>query len=231
MTSEWVFAQAAPYTFRWNALVPYLSLFAQGLLVTFEVSVAAEVVGIAFGLTGGLARLSRVGLVRSIAIAYIDFFRGVPLLVTLVWIYYGIALLFGINISAFVAGISGLGITLGAYLAEVFRAGVQAIPKGQAEAAHTLGLTRRQIMQYVVLPQAFRIVLPPLANSFIGMLKDSSLVAILAVTDLMRVGMIVAADTFRAFESYTFVAMVYYVLTIVTARIVTRVEKRYGVPR
>jgi glutamine transport system permease protein len=224
-------AQMVPYTFRWGSLIPYLGMFGNGLVVTFEVSIAAELVGIVVGLAAGLARLSHLTVVRSIAITYIDFFRGVPLLVTLVWLYYGVALLFGINISAFLAGVSGLGITLGAYLAEVFRAGVQAIPRGQSEAAFTLGMTRWQIMHHVVLPQALRIVLPPLANSFIGMLKDSSLVAILSVTDLMRVGMIVAADTFRSFEAYTFVAVVYYLVTLVTARLVTQIEKRFGIAR
>ena len=206
-------------------------MFGKGLIVTFEVSIVAQVIGVAFGLTAGLARLSRTTVIRSLAVSYIDFFRGVPLLVTLVWIYYGVALLFGINISAFAAGVFGLGITLGAYLAEVFRSGVQAIPQGQTEAAYSLGLNRRQTMRRVILPQALRIVVPPLANSFIGMLKDSSLVAILSVTDLMRVGMIVAADTFRAFEAYTCVAVIYYVVTLITARAVTRVEKHYMIPR
>jgi His/Glu/Gln/Arg/opine family amino acid ABC transporter permease subunit len=205
-------------------------MFAQGLLVTFEISIVSQFLGIVIGLIAGLARLSSRRVVQSVAIAYIDFFRGVPLLVTLVWIYYGVALLFGINISAFVAGVSGLGITLGAYLAEVFRSGVQAIARGQTEAAYSLGLSRWQTMRTVVLPQALRIIFPPLANSFIGMLKDSSLVAILSVTDLMRVGMIVASDTFRAFESYSFVAVVYYIVTFITARAVTRIEKYYAVP-
>ncbi len=206
-------------------------MFGKGLLVTFEISIVAQLVGIVIGLIAGLARLSHRRIVQTMAMAYIDFFRGIPLLVTLVWIYYGVALLFGINISAFVAGVSGLGVTLGAYLAEVFRAGVQAIPRGQTEAAYTLGLSRPQTMRHVVLPQALRIVFPPLANSFIGMLKDLSLVAILSVTDLMRVGMIVAADTFRAFEAYTFVAVIYYIVTFITARAVTRIEKLYVIPR
>ena len=219
------------YIFRWSALFPYIPMFLQGLLVTFEISIASELVGIVIGLIAGLARLSHRRVVQSVAIAYIDFFRGVPLLVTLVWIYYGVALLFNINISAFAAGVSGLGITVGAYLAEVFRAGVQAIARGQTEAAYSLGLSRWQTMRTVVLPQALRIIFPPLANSFIGILKDSSLVAILSVTDLMRVGMIVASDTFRAFEAYTFVAVIYYIVTFITARAVTRIEKRYPVMR
>src|SRR5690348_11522786 len=98
-------AQAMPYIFRWDSLLPYMSMFGHGLVVTFEVSVVAEVIGIVFGLAAGLARLSRVKVVQLIAISYIDFFRGVPLLVTLVWIYYGVALLLGINISAFFAGV------------------------------------------------------------------------------------------------------------------------------
>jgi len=161
-----VFLQVAPYTFRWNVLVPYMPAFAWALLITFQVSVAAEVVGILLGLVAALARLSRWPLTRAVAIAYIDFFRGVPLLATLVWLYYGVTLLFGISFSAFSAGVAGLGITYGAYLAEIFRSGIQAIPKGQTEASRTLGLTSRQIMTYVILPQAIRITLPPIGNSF-----------------------------------------------------------------
>ena len=187
--------------------------------------------GIILGLATALARLSRWPVLRLTAIGYIDFFRGVPLLATLVWFYYGVSLLFGINFTAFSAGVSGLGITYGAYLAEIFRAGIQAIPRGQTEAAHTLGLSPRQVMQHVILPQAVRIALPPIGNSFVSMLKDSSLIAVLAVTDLMRQGMIVASDTFRAFEAYTFVAVVYYGLTVITARGLTLVERRYAISR
>lgn len=220
-----------PYIFRWSVLLPYLPMFAKGLLVTLEISMVAEILAIIIGLAAGLARVSRLVAVRWIAVSYVNFFRGVPLLVTLVWIYYGITLLFGIEISAFGAGVLGLGITVGAYLSEVFRAGVQAIPKGQSEAAQSLGLSRARIVWHIVLPQALRIILPALGNSFIGMLKDSSLVAILSLTDLMRVGMIVAADTFRAFEAYTFVAVVYYVVTLVMARAFTGVENHYAIPR
>ncbi len=227
-----VFLQvAAPYTFRWNVLIPYLPAFARGLFVTFEVSIVAEIVGIILGLATALARLSRWPVLRLTAIGYIDFFRGVPLLATLVWFYYGVSLLFGINFTAFSAGVSGLGITYGAYLAEIFRSGIQAIPRGQTEAAHTLGLSPRQIMQHVILPQAVRIALPPIGNSFVSMLKDSSLIAVLAVTDLMRQGMIVASDTFRAFEAYTFVAVVYYMLTVLVARGLSIIERRYAISR
>jgi ABC-type amino acid transport system permease subunit len=166
-----------------------------------------------------------------VAIAYIDFFRGVPLLATLVWLYYGVSLLFGITFSAFSAGVAGLGLTYGAYLAEIFRAGIQAIPRGQTEASRTLGLTSRQIMMYIVLPQALRITLPPIGNTFVSMLKDSSLIAVLAVTDLMRQGMIVASDTFRAFEAYTCVAVIYYILTVMVARGLGVIERRYSLSR
>jgi His/Glu/Gln/Arg/opine family amino acid ABC transporter permease subunit len=219
----------ATYTFRWGVLLPYIPMFARGLLVTFEVSIVAEFLAIVVGLIAGIVRVSNLRSPRLVSIAYIDFFRGVPLLVTLVWLYYGVSLLLHIDISAFSAGVIGLGVTYGAFLAEVFRAGIEAIPKGQIEASYSLGLPRFLTMRLVILPQAVRIIFPPLANSFIGMLKDSSLVAILSVTDLMRVGMIVAADTFRAFEAYTFVAVIYYVLTLITARLVANLERRFAV--
>lgn len=224
-----VLLQVAAYTFRWNVLIPYLPAFARGLVITFEVSIAAELVGIVLGLAAALARLSRWSGLRLAAIGYIDFFRGVPLLATLVWFYYGVSLLFGINFTAFSAGVSGLGITYGAYLAEIFRAGIQAVPRGQTEASKTLGLSPWQIMQHVILPQAIRIALPPIGNSFVSMLKDSSLIAVLAVTDLMRQGMIVASDTFRAFEAYTFVAIVYYAVTVLVARGLATIERRFAV--
>lgn len=217
----------ATYSFRWGVLIPYLPMFAHGLLITLELSVISELIGIAIGLVVAIARVSAFRPTRMIAIAYIDFFRGVPLLVTLVWIYYGISLLLHINISAFSGGVAGLSITYGAFLAEVFRAGIEAVPKGQMEAAYSLGFSRMRTLRHIILPQALRIVFPPLANSFIGIMKDSSLVAIISVTELMRVGMIVAADTFRAFEAYTFVAVVYYLLTLITARIAGRVERLF----
>jgi His/Glu/Gln/Arg/opine family amino acid ABC transporter permease subunit len=212
------------YHFDWSVVRDYLPAMMQGLLVTLEVSAISELVGIALGLVVALCRLSSFGPLRYFAIAYIDFLRGIPVLVMLLWVYYGFSILFGLNLSQMQAGVIGLGSSYSAYIAEIFRSGIQAIPTGQREAGRTLGLARWQIMGYVVLPQAVRIIIPPLGNTAISMLKDSSLVAIIAVSDLMRQTMVAASETFRPFELYAAAAIIYYLLTFLSARLITFLE-------
>ena len=214
------------YHFDWSVVSAYFPALMMGLVVTLKVSAISELVGIAVGLVFALCRLSGLAPLRYFAIAYIDFLRGIPILVMLLWVYYGFSILFGLNFSEMQAAVIGLGCSYSAYIAEIFRAGIQAIPAGQREAGRTLGLARWQVMAYVVLPQAVRIIIPPLGNTVISMLKDSSLVAILAVSDLMRQTMVAASETFRPFELYAAAAIIYYLLTFITARIVTFVERR-----
>jgi His/Glu/Gln/Arg/opine family amino acid ABC transporter permease subunit len=182
-------------------------------------------VGIALGFVVALCRLSPLGVLRYPAVAYIDFLRGIPILVMLLWVYYGFSILFGFNFSQMQAAVLGLGCSYSAFIAEIFRSGIQAVPVGQREAGRTLGLAGWQVMVYVILPQAVRIIIPPMGNTAISMLKDSSLVAIIAVSDLMRQTMIAASETFRPFELYAVAAVIYYVLTFLTARIITWIER------
>jgi His/Glu/Gln/Arg/opine family amino acid ABC transporter permease subunit len=214
------------YHFDWSVVSEYFPVTMDGLVITIEVSLIAEAVGIALGLVFALFRLSGVAPLRWFAIAYIDFLRGIPILVILLWSYYGLSILIKVNLTAWQAAIIGLGCSYAAYLAEIFRSGIQAVPVGQREAGRTLGLSRWHVTVYVVLPQAFRIIVPPLGNTMISMLKDSSLVAILAVSDMMRVTMTAAAETYRPLELYAAVAVYYYILTLVTARVVNLVERR-----
>ena len=214
------------YQFDWSVVSEYFPVTMDGLVITIEVSLIAEAVGIALGLVFALFRLSSFAPLRWFAIAYIDFLRGIPILVILLWSYYGLSILIKVNLTAWQAAIIGLGCSYAAYLAEIFRSGIQAIPVGQREAGRTLGLSRWHITAYVVLPQAFRIIVPPLGNTMISMLKDSSLVAILAVSDMMRVTMTAAAETYRPLELYAAVAVYYYLLTLVTARVVNLIERR-----
>jgi His/Glu/Gln/Arg/opine family amino acid ABC transporter permease subunit len=214
------------YHFDWSVAYTYFPAMIMGLVITLKVSAISELVGIAVGLVVALCRLSPFGLLRYPAVAYIDFLRGIPILVILLWVYYGFSILFGLNLSAMQAAVLGLGGSYSAYIAEIFRSGIQAIPVGQREAGRTLGLTARQVMLYVVLPQAVRIIIPPMGNTVISMLKDSSLVAIIAVSDLMRQTMIAASETFRPFELYAAAAVIYYVLTLLTARIIGVIERR-----
>ena len=214
------------YHFDWSVISAYFPALMMGLAVTLKVSAISEVVGIAVGLVVALCRLSTFMPLRYLAVAYIDFLRGIPVLVMLLWVYYGFSILFGLNLSEMEAAVIGLGFSYAAYIAEIFRSGIQAIPVGQREAGRTLGLARWQVMAYVVLPQAVRIIIPPMGNTVISMLKDSSLVAIIAVSDLMRQTMVAASETFRPFELYAAAAIIYYILTFITARLVTVVERR-----
>lgn len=200
------------YQLHFEAIVPYFPLLLRGLYVTFYISIAAMAVGIALGLAFALGRLSPFLPLQILVRIVVDFIRGVPLLVLLIFIYYGVSIFFGIDIPALAAGIVGLGIFYGAYLSEIFRAGILEVDKGQIEAARSLGMKRMRVFQRVVLPHAFRTTLPPVTNSFISIFKDSSLVSVLAISELTRAGQEVVIGTFRAFEAYTVVALIYYVI-------------------
>ena len=203
------------YQFHFEAVTPYLPLLLKGLGVSAYVSLSAMAVGTILGLLLALARLSGV-LILSIPVrAFVDFVRGIPALVLLIYIYYGVSIFFGINVPAIAAAIGGLGIFYAAYLSETFRAGIMAVDRGQVEAAMSLGMRRLLVFWRVVVPHAFRIVLPPLTNSFISLFKDSSLVSVLAISELTREGQQVMIATFRAFEVLTIVALIYYVITTI----------------
>lgn len=215
------------YVFDWSVIVPSLDLFLQGLSMTFQISVAAYFLAIIVGLLSAI--LSMIPFVSWINRLYVELFRAVPLLVIIIWIYYGASLLFGLKFTAFMAGVTAIGLHFGAFLSEIFRAGIQAVARGQAEAALVLGLNRAQIMRRIVLPQAIRIVIPPLGNTWIEMMKSATLVSVIGLTELMRVGQTLVASTFRPFEIYTFVALVYFVLTIVSSSILSHIEKRLAI--
>lgn len=214
------------YQFDWSVVPEYLPTLLRAVLVTLQVSALAMAVGVVAGFVVALGRMSRFLPVRWISIAYIDLLRGVPILVILLWVYYGITIVSGISLSALQAAIIGLGASYAAFLAEIFRSGVQAVPPGQREAGRTLGLNNRQIMGKIVLPQAFRIIIPPFGNTLISMIKDSSLVSILAVEELLRETQVIAATTFRPFELFAAAGLIYYLMAVITARLVNVLERR-----
>jgi polar amino acid transport system permease protein len=213
------------YQLHFRVLAPYLPLLLRGLGVTLFISLAALAVAIVVGLLLAFARLSRLIVLNLPARALVDFVRGVPLLVLLVFIYYGVSIFLAINIPAMTAAIGGLGLFYAAYLSETFRAGIQAVDRGQIEAAMSLGMSRLLVFRRVVLPHAFRIILPPLTSSFISLFKDSSLVSVLAISELTREGQEVVIATFRAFETLTVVAIVYYIMTTILSVMSSFVER------
>lgn len=197
-----------------------------GARMTIELAVIAVAIGLVIGSFVGIARVSGNRMVKIIAGIYVDFIRGTPLLVQLFLVYFGLPTLIRRPVPAFAAAIAAMGINSGAYVAEIVRAGIQSIDRGQTEAARSLGLTSGQTMRHIIFPQAFRRIIPPLGNEFIAMLKDSSLVSVIALEDLLRKGQVVITRTFRPFEVYTVVALIYLVMTLVISKLVSWSERK-----
>ena len=196
-----------------------------GAWITIQLTVYAIVAGVVLGLFLSLLRISKNPLLSAPATAYIEFMRGTPLLAQIFMIYFGLGSL-GINVPDFMSGFIALSLNSSAYNAEIFRAGIQSISKGQMEAARSLGLSYAQSMAHVVVPQAFRFCLPPLGNEFIALLKDSSLVAIIGISDLMRVGREINGRTLRSIEVFGYVSIVYLLMTLPLSQLVNAAERR-----
>ncbi|MGD0173983.1 MAG: amino acid ABC transporter permease [Anaerolineales bacterium] len=221
---------------------PYSRIFrfvSDGISITIVTTLVSFILMIFLGLMGGLGRNSKNRLVNGIASLYVEIIRGIPLLVQLIFWYYAfpslvqslgdqfhIGALSGFQAAALPMAILGLTICYGAYMSEIFRAGIQSIPKGQIEAARSLGMSNGQTMQHVVLPQAIRVILPPVGNEFVSLLKDSSLVSVVAVTDMTRRGQEFMGATFITLPTWAMVALLYLVMTLFSARIVAWIEKR-----
>lgn len=195
-----------------------------GILRTFQVTVFSIMLALVIGLFAGLGRISRIKIVNRVATVYVEVIRGIPLLVQIFYIYYALGRI--VKIPDIASAVIAMSVCYGAYLGEIIRAGIQAVPKGQMEAALALGLSRGKAMRYIILPQTIKIILPPIGNEFIALLKDSSLVSILAVSDLLRRGREFAAHTFEYFETLTVVALVYLVLTLFFSWLVGLMEDR-----
>lgn len=216
---------------RWELMAESFKPLLRGTVITLELTAGAVAIGIVIGLFMALMRLSDKRLFRGLAIAYIDFFRGTPLLVQILMVYFAVPQLLGFQTPdnyQFIAGIAAMGLNSGAYIAEIFRSGIQSIDRGQTEAARSLGMTKAQAMRYIILPQAIKRVIPPLGNEFIALLKDSSLVAIIALEDLMYSGKIIVGRTYQPFVVYFEVAMFYLVMTLILSRFVNYTERRLG---
>lgn len=209
------------------------ALVGKGLTVTIYTTLVAYVIALVIGLIAGLGRVSQNFVVRNIAITYIEFVRGVPTLVLI----FTLALVvipaaaqgLGLNLQSIpdnTRAILALAIIYGAYMAEIFRAGIESIPKGQMEAARSVGMTASQGMIYIVLPQAVRNVLPALWNDFIAMLKDSSLVSVLAVRDITQMARLYAGSSFRFRETYLVLTFLYLSMTLILSLVLRLIERR-----
>lgn len=197
-----------------------------GAGVTIEITAFSVAVGFIIGLFVGIARICRIKILRLLAAVYADCIRGTPLLVQIFLIYFALPMITGQRVEPFIAAVAACGINSGAYVSEIFRAGIQSIDVGQMEAGRSLGLTWWQTMRYIILPQAFKNILPPLGNEFIAMLKDSSLVSVIGFEELTRRGQLIIAKTYGSFEIWMTVAILYLIMTLAISRFVAWLEKR-----
>ena len=213
--------------FNFDLVVNSFPLLLVGAGVTIKITALSVALGVVIGLFVGIARISRINILRVLAAIYVDFFRGTPLLVQIFLVYFALPVITGQRVDPFVAAIGSCGINSGAYVAEIFRAGIQSIDKGQMEAGRSLGMTWVQTMRYIIVPQAFKRVIPPLGNEFIALLKDSSLVSVIGFEELTRRGQLIIAKTYGSLEIWISVAVIYLAMTLTISRFVAYLERRY----
>jgi His/Glu/Gln/Arg/opine family amino acid ABC transporter permease subunit len=209
-------------------VMQFFSLFLQGTVVTVQVTICGLLLGLVLGVVAALMNISKLPVLPWIARLYTWAIRGTPLLVQILIIYAGLPQI-GINMNAFVSGVLALGIDAGAYIAEIVRAGILSIDPGQMEAAESLGMRYGLAMRRIIFPQAYRRLLPPLVNEFVALLKDSSLVSTMALTELLRVGQQVSAATFKPMQTYITVGLFYLMMTSIIVFISSRIERRLEV--
>lgn len=215
--------------FDFDLVVRSFPLLLMGAGVTIKITALSVSFGLLIGMFVGMARLSKVRIVYLLSTMYVDFIRGTPLLVQIFLIYFALPMLIGKRIDPFIAAITACSVNSGAYVAEIFRAGIQSIDKGQMEAGRSLGMTWAQTMRFIILPQAFKRVIPPLGNEFIAMLKDSSLVSVIGFEELTRRGQLIIARTYGSFEIWLTVAFIYLLMTFTISRLVDFLERRYKI--
>ena len=209
-----------------DLMINSLPLLITGAGITIQITAISVGLGLIIGMFVGIARISNVKLLRWLAAIYIDFLRGTPLLVQIFLIYFALPVILEQRVDPFIAAITACGINSGAYIAEIFRAGIQAIDEGQMEAGRSLGMTWVQTMRYIIVPQAFKNIVPPLGNEFIALLKDSSLVSVIGFEELTRRGQLIIARTYGSLEIWISVALIYLVRTLTISRLVAYLEKR-----
>ena len=223
------------YSWGWYVVWPStdqgrtnLEFLIDGYLETITLSVTAMSLSIAVGFLVSLPGLSSSRYARSCNRVYVETFRSIPMLVALLWVYYGLPVVLAVELGVFAAGVLALAICDSAFEAEIFRGGIQSIEKGQFEASSSLGLSYWHTMRYVVLPQAIRRILPPLGNQFVYMLKMSSLVSVIGLTDLTRQANELTVTLYRPLEIYTVLVLEYLVLILIVSWLVRKLETRLG---
>jgi len=214
------------FDFKISVMAEAVPVLLTGLRLTLIITVLGLLIGFVLGAVFGLGKLARNFIIRRASGAYIEAIRGTPLMVQVMFLYFGLPMVLGARIPPLAAGVIAIAVNSGAYIAEIVRGAVQSIDRGQMEAARSIGLTRAQAMLYVIWPQAFRRMIPPLGNQFIISLKDTSLLVVIGVGELTRQGQEIIAVNFRAFEVWLTVALMYLCVTLTMAKLLQLVEKR-----
>jgi arginine/lysine/histidine transport system permease protein len=209
-----------------SQIVPYIPFILEGIWVTLKFVIVAIIFGFIFGSILALLKISHIKPLNWFADAYTSIFRGTPLILQLMIIYFAIPQLTGYDISPFLSAILAFGLNSSAYISEIIRAGIQAVDKGQVEAAQALGIPYRLMMKDLIFPQALKNILPALMNEFITLTKESAIVSTIGYLDLMRRAQVVGADTYRNFEPLIFVGLIYWVMVMGLTLIGKRVERK-----
>ncbi|VEF49873.1 glutamine ABC transporter permease [Bacillus freudenreichii] len=212
--------------FDWAGVVEFLPDLTKGLYYTLLISVVGLLIGFALGALFGIGRVAKNKAFYYISTIYVEVIRGTPVLVQAIWIFFALPLIIGKNLGSITAGIIVIAINSGAYIAEIVRGAVQSIDKGQMEAGRSLGLNHQQTMLHIIWPQAFKRMIPPLGNQFIISIKDTSLLSVILVPELIFQGRLIAANHFNAVEIYTTVALFYLAITFSLSMILRFFERR-----
>ncbi|NEW07445.1 amino acid ABC transporter permease [Paenibacillus sp. SYP-B3998] len=215
-------------TSSFQVMLDALPTLVQGSLITLKIVVISLIIAFIIGLIAGLMSASVNKFLRAVASVYVDLIRGTPLLVQVFFIYFGLPVFLDVRISAETAGILAISLNAGAYIAEIFRAGIMSISNGQTEAARSLGLSRYLTMRLVVLPQAIRRMLPAFVNQFIVSIKDTSLLSVIGIKELTQSGEIIISSNFRAFEIWTVVGIFYFIIIYALSRLSRMLERRFA---
>ena len=217
------------FDFKYSVMWESVPMLLSGVKLTILITIFGLLIGFALGALSGLMKISRTLFLRKIAGVYIESIRGTPIMVQVMFIYFGLPLALGMRIPPIVAGVVAIAVNSGAYIAEIVRGAFQSIERGQTEAGRSIGLTHFQTMYYVIWPQAFRRMIPPLGNQFIISLKDTSLLVVVGVGELTRTGQEIIASNFRAFEVWLTVAIMYLVMTLSLSRVLNYIERKMDI--
>ncbi|MDA9558077.1 amino acid ABC transporter permease [Vibrio sp.] len=233
ITTTLLLSGCSDYEWGWYVLSPVteqgqnnLKFLTHGFIDTINVSVLSMLLAMFLGLIIAMLSLSKHWLPRAINRVYVEVFRSIPVLVLLLWVYYGMPTLFELSLNYFWAGVITLSIAESAFMAEVFRGGIQAVPKGQHEAAKSLGFSNKDTMRYIILPQALKHMLPPLGNQFVYILKMSSLVSVIGLNDLTRRANELVTSEYLPLEIYSFLVLEYLILILLVSQAVRFLEKK-----